>query len=59
MPPTKNLLPDRQTLAFREGVFKSKLIGPVKLRVIQLVFAGEMMSVLQPCLMAKLRSGGG
>jgi hypothetical protein len=39
--PNKNFVPDRPTLAFCEEVFKSKLVEPLGLRVIQVVFTGE------------------
>lgn len=55
----KSFLPARPTLAFREGVFKLKLVVPVKLRVIQVVFVGEVVFVFQPHFQTKLCVGGG
>jgi len=43
----------------RIGVYKSKLIEPVKLRVIQVVFAGEVVFVLPPHFLAGKSSGDG
>ncbi len=42
----KNFVSDHPTLIFCEGVFKSKLVKPVKLRVIQALFADEVVFVL-------------
>jgi hypothetical protein len=55
----KNFVPDRRTLAFCEGVFKSRLVKPVKLRVIQVVFAGEVVFVLQTQFQLRDFAGGG